>query len=58
MEFTGHLWRLLALPGFSARLAFGDEQIQEEDRKLLAARLWRAVDGLFIPVVTRALESA
>ncbi|MFQ5351272.1 MAG: lysophospholipid acyltransferase family protein, partial [Thermoanaerobaculia bacterium] len=58
MELPGHLWRLLALPGFRATVAFGDERIQEDDRKLLAARLWRAVNGLFTPVVSGAPESA
>jgi len=58
MELPGHLWDLLALPGFRATVAFGDERIQDDDRKLLAARLWRAVDGLFTPVVSRAPESA
>ena len=57
MEFAGHLWRLLTLPGFRATVAFGEERIQDDDRKLLAARLWRAVDHLFTPVV-RAPESA
>ena len=50
MELPGHLWRLLALPGFRATLAFGDERIQDDDRKRLAARLWQAVDDLFTPV--------
>ena len=54
MELPGHLWRLLALPGFRATVAFGDERIQDDDRKLLAARLWRAVNGLFTPVVGQA----
>jgi 1-acyl-sn-glycerol-3-phosphate acyltransferase len=57
MELPGHLWDLLSLPGFRANLAFGDERIQDDDRKLLAARLWRAVDGLFTPVVGRASRS-
>jgi len=58
MELLGHLWNLLALPGFRATVAFGDERIQEDDRKLLAERLWRAVDSLFTPLVGRAPESA
>lgn len=58
MKFVGHLWGLLALPGFSATVAFGEERIHETDRKRLAARLWRAVDRLFTPVVGRTPESA
>ena len=58
MEFSGHFWRLLALPGFRVTLAFGNERIQDEDRKRLATRLWRAVDGLFTPVVDSASEPA
>ena len=58
MEFAGHLWGLLALPGFRATLAFGDERIQDDDRKRLALRLRQAVAGLFTPVVGRAPESA
>ena len=56
MEFPGHFWKLLALPGFRATVAFGDDRIQDDDRKLLAARLRRAVSGLFTP--TAAPESA
>ena len=58
MELAGHLWHLLGLPGFRATVAWGEEPIRDDDRKLLAARLWRAVDGLFTPVVDRATESA
>jgi len=58
MEFTGHFWRLLALPGFRASVSFGDERIQDDDRKLLAARLWRAVNALFTPVAGRPPGSA
>ncbi len=58
MELPGHLWNLLHLPGFRATVSFGDERIQDADRKRLAARLWRAVDGLFTPVVSRTPESA
>ena len=58
MELPGHLWRLLALPGFRATITFGGERLQDDDRKLLAARLWRAVNDIFTPVVGRASESA
>ena len=56
MEFPGHFWKLLGLPGFQATVAFGDDRIQDDDRKRLAARLWRAVSALFTP--TAAPESA
>ena len=56
MELPGHFWQLLSLPGFRVTLAFGDERIQDNDRKRLAIRLWRKVDGLFTPVVGGAAE--
>jgi 1-acyl-sn-glycerol-3-phosphate acyltransferase len=34
-----HVLRLLALPGFRARVRFGDEPVHEPDRKRLATRL-------------------
>ncbi len=43
MTFFGHLWGMLALPGFDAVLHFGGEALHESDRKLLAERLHRAV---------------
>ncbi|MDH3744126.1 MAG: hypothetical protein OES47_03375, partial [Acidobacteriota bacterium] len=49
MEFAGHFWKLLSLPGFSAILSFGPETIEDEDRKRLAERLQKAVAGLFVP---------
>ncbi len=58
MEFRGHLWRLLALRGFRATVAFGDERIRDDDRKQLAARLWQAVHSLFTPVVGRARNAS
>ena len=51
MTFTSHLLRLLSLPGFSAEISFSSTPIREDDRKLLAARLWEEVDRLFVPVV-------
>ncbi|MCP4203339.1 MAG: 1-acyl-sn-glycerol-3-phosphate acyltransferase [bacterium] len=50
MTFSDHFLRLLSLPGLSARVAFGVESIQDDDRKRLAERLETAVRGLFIPV--------
>jgi 1-acyl-sn-glycerol-3-phosphate acyltransferase len=57
MELAGHLWALLALPGFRATVAFGDERIRDDDRKRLAVRLRQAVAGLFTPVARSAPES-
>lgn len=57
MAFGGHLLGLLALPGFTATLTFGDERIREADRKRLAERLWEAVDSQFVPVVGATAET-
>lgn len=38
-----HLFRLLTLPGFEARVAFGDDIVRHEDRKVLAEALWQKV---------------
>lgn len=46
MRLMGHLYRLLQLPWFSAVVTFGGETVLERDRKLLARRLWEAVDAL------------
>jgi 1-acyl-sn-glycerol-3-phosphate acyltransferase len=43
MTLLPHLLRLLALPGFEARVTFGSETLIESDRKRLAGLLWRAV---------------
>ncbi len=50
MTFTDHFLRLLSLPGFSARVAFGAEAVRESDRKRLASCLERRVRELFVPV--------
>ena len=47
MKFTTHILQLLAMPGFKARLTFGTEPIREDDRKVLAARLHRAIEQQF-----------
>jgi 1-acyl-sn-glycerol-3-phosphate acyltransferase len=44
MPFGPHVFNLLALPGFEARIAFGDEPILESNRKELADRLQREVE--------------
>jgi len=48
--FLPHLTRLLALPGFVAGVVFGQEPIVAPNRKLLAARLQRAVSAHFVPL--------
>lgn len=53
MEFSPHLWSLLALPGIEARIAFGEERIREDDRKTLAGRLEGLVSAHFRPVDSR-----
>jgi hypothetical protein len=50
MNFKDHFLRLLSLQGISARVAFGDEPIQESDRKRLTARLAEELQELFVPV--------
>jgi len=47
MKFMSHITQLLALPGFDASLTFGTEPIREEDRKVLATRLHRAIEQQF-----------
>ena len=51
MPFGSHLLELLGLPRIRARLSFGEEPIQERDRKDLARRLQYAVEERFQPVV-------
>lgn len=50
MTFLRHLYGLLALPHFDARLAFGGHTVWADDRKVLAGRLWLAVNAQFVPV--------
>lgn len=46
-RFGAHLLRLLALPGFRARIAFGAEPLRDSDRKSLALRLHERVASRF-----------
>jgi len=50
MTFPDHVLRLLALPGFSVRLAFGAGAVRDGERKRLAASLEARVRDLFVPV--------
>jgi 1-acyl-sn-glycerol-3-phosphate acyltransferase len=52
MRFLDHARDLFALPGFTARVVFGEKRIFEPDRKVLAERLWRAVRRQFEPVTS------
>jgi len=51
MPFGSHVWQLLGLPGFRARVVFGAEPVRESDRKLLADRLQREVERQLRPVI-------
>jgi 1-acyl-sn-glycerol-3-phosphate acyltransferase len=51
MHFGHHLVRLFRLPFIEATVEFGEESIQEADRKELAGRLRQAVVQQFRPVV-------
>ena len=48
--FLRHLFRLLSLPGFEARLEFGPRPIHDPDRKVLASRLHAAMERRFQPI--------
>ena len=52
MTFFAHLWDLLGLPGFAARVAFGEEPLLAPDRKQLAATLREAVQRRLEPVTS------
>jgi 1-acyl-sn-glycerol-3-phosphate acyltransferase len=51
MTFMRHLKRLLQMREIRATLTFGQETIQERDRKTLARKLHGAVEQEFIPVI-------
>jgi 1-acyl-sn-glycerol-3-phosphate acyltransferase len=55
MEFFSHLYNLLQIPSFRARIAFAPQPVAREeraDRKVLAERARRSVEACFTPVVT------
>lgn len=54
MTFPDHLFRLLKMPSFHAKLAFGTEAIVESDRRLLGAKLWSAVSSQLTPAAKEA----
>ena len=51
ISFAAHLFRLFTLPRFTAIISFGDEPIQNPDRKELARELREKVSERFIPVL-------
>ena len=50
MEFPSHFLGLLGLSRIDARLVFGEESLEDSDRKQLAARLHAAVAACFEPM--------
>jgi len=50
MTFSDHFFRLLKLSEFDALVRFGSEPIVSTNRRVLAAKLWQAVNAQFIPV--------
>ena len=52
MTFADHLLNVLKLPYFEATLVFGNQSIEETDRKALAHKLTQQVQSYFSPVVT------
>ena len=51
MPFFPHFWELLKMPEFVVEVTFGEDAIQQSDRKKLAIRLHEAVSQNFNPVV-------
>ncbi|MCC6143893.1 MAG: 1-acyl-sn-glycerol-3-phosphate acyltransferase [Candidatus Hydrogenedentes bacterium] len=51
-----HLFRLLALPGFTARIDFGPVPVISNDRKVLATTLHQVVLRNFVPIEQGVLE--
>jgi len=51
MSFLPHFYRLLQLKSVEATLVFGSHSIRADDRKVLARKLWQAVNEELIPVV-------
>ncbi len=51
MAFPRHLFGLLKLSEIQATLTFGNETLIENDRKILAQKLWQLVNETFEPVV-------
>ncbi len=52
MTFGDHAFNLFKIPRVEASIVFGEQTVQERDRKRLASELWKQVHKQFIPVVT------
>ena len=50
MTFPDHFFRLLQLSAIEATVTFGPKPIMDQDRHILATKLWHAVNDQFIPV--------
>ncbi|MCC7429821.1 1-acyl-sn-glycerol-3-phosphate acyltransferase [bacterium] len=48
-SFQTHFLRLLKTKNFEAKLTFGEDVVQENDRKILAQKLWEKVNQNFTP---------
>jgi 1-acyl-sn-glycerol-3-phosphate acyltransferase len=48
MTFGSHVFNLFKIPYFDAFIEFGEEAVQDNDRKVLAQTLWQEVYDLFI----------
>jgi len=51
ITFFTHLWRLFKVRSYTAIINFGEEPVQNEDRKLLAQELRQRVTEKFVPVL-------
>lgn len=49
--FFRHLWNLFQIPEFEAIVIFGEEPVQNSNRKELTKELWQKVSEKFIPVL-------
>ena len=58
MTFAPHFWALSGLETIEARVVFGTNPEDGNDRKTLAATLHRRVIELFTPVVTEDLHDS
>ena len=50
ISFGAHLWKLFQLKEYTATITFGEEAIQNPNRKQLAAELKQKVEEIFVPV--------
>lgn len=50
-HFQKHIWELAKLSGFEAKIVFGNREIKNSNRKILAEELWKAVNENFSATV-------